>query len=226
MVISLRRAKQCKGTDLYEGTDPYGKNLLAIQVATEHHRTALSTVSKAARGVVAQRIASGDVKTMLKQAMIIAHPFASQMITENAERSSRTPTQRIQFTPNRTMDYYRNAFLKLVRYYFREQKIILRYQEYKELVQWVRNDGYLDSSSSEYKEILEARISVVRRKAGKATVGYLAALLTVDRAVLWCSVATWMARRFFPYGSVPSYSQMCHYSHLLQRLKGLERMKP
>ncbi|KAG7255787.1 hypothetical protein CRUP_017297, partial [Coryphaenoides rupestris] len=92
MVISLRRAKQCKGTDLYEGTDPYGKNLLAIQVATEHHRTALSTVSKAARGVVAQRIASGDVKTMLKQAMIIAHPFASQMIREYAGWCFQTTT--------------------------------------------------------------------------------------------------------------------------------------
>jgi len=35
MVISLRT------------TDPYGRNLLAIQVATEHHRTALSTGSSA-----------------------------------------------------------------------------------------------------------------------------------------------------------------------------------
>ncbi|KAG7256321.1 hypothetical protein CRUP_036523, partial [Coryphaenoides rupestris] len=147
MVISLR-------------TDPRGRNLLAIQVATEHHRTALSTGSsagsRAARGVVAQRIASGDVKTMLKQAMIITHSFASQMIRENAERSSRTPIQRILFTPNRTMDYYRDAFLGVVHHYFYEQKIILSYEEYEELVQWVMNDGYLDFSSSEYIEILEA----------------------------------------------------------------------
>lgn len=144
MVLSLRN-------------DPRGENLLAIQVSTHHHRDALSTgasaASSAARLLVARTIASGNGKLMLKQAMIIAHPYASQEIRYRAGIERRPPRRLILLSRGRTMDIYRNAFFQVVKYYY--EKGIIDVQEYLDLMRYVQNDGYIDCDSEEFQEMLE-----------------------------------------------------------------------
>ena len=53
----------------------------------------------------------------------------------------------------RTMNIYRNGFLGLIEFMYERRVITLK--EKNELKDYVLNDGYLDSDSSEYQEILE-----------------------------------------------------------------------
>ncbi|CAL8285796.1 unnamed protein product [Lota lota] len=137
--------------------DPHGRNLLTVQVSTQHHREALSTgnsrASRAVRGVLARRIARAEVKVMLKQAFIIAHPFVSRQIRDHAEIVNKAPTERILISADRTMDIYRRAFMEVIKYYY--EKRIITAIEVLELMQYVENHGYTDIQSSEYKEIFD-----------------------------------------------------------------------
>ena len=51
------------------------------------------------------------------------------------------------------MNIYRNGFLGLIEFMYERGVITLK--EKNELKNYVLNDGYLDSDSSEYQEILE-----------------------------------------------------------------------
>ncbi|XP_071389119.1 uncharacterized protein [Centroberyx affinis] len=144
MVLSLRN-------------DPRGENLLTVQVSTHHHRDALSTgasrASRECRLLLSRRIARGEVKKMLKQAFIIAHPYVSQQIRDDAEMGNKTPKRKSKITKDRTMEIYRKAFLKVLQYYF--EKGIINSEQLRDLIEYVENHGYLDRDSEEYQEILE-----------------------------------------------------------------------
>ncbi|KAK0140724.1 hypothetical protein N1851_022293 [Merluccius polli] len=116
------------------------KKLHAITVHAHHHRGALSTGSRkesdAARGVVARSIARGEARLMLKQAMIIAHPYCAQKMRENAGLT---------------------VFLKMINYYC--EKGLINESEKSDLEKYVNKDGYLEEYSPEYQQILK----VVRR---------------------------------------------------------------
>ncbi|KAK0133651.1 hypothetical protein N1851_030841 [Merluccius polli] len=135
-------------------TDKDGSNLLVMEVSTPHHRVALSTGSSkeshAARGVVACSIARGEVTVMLKQAMIIAHPYCAQKIRENAGIATETTETQI----DETKAFYRTVFLKMINYYC--EKGLINEIEKSELEEYVNKDGYLEENSPEYQEILEA----------------------------------------------------------------------
>ncbi|XP_071378762.1 uncharacterized protein [Centroberyx affinis] len=144
MVLSLR-------------DDPYGRNLLTVQVLKHHHRDALSTgasdISKECRLLLARRIARGEVKKMLKQAFIIAHPYVSQQIRDDAEMGNKTPKRKVLISKDRTMEIYRKAFLQLIQRYF--EMGIIKSEDKRDLIDYVENHGYLDRDSEAYQEILE-----------------------------------------------------------------------
>ncbi|CAL8294017.1 unnamed protein product [Arctogadus glacialis] len=97
--------------------DPRGMKLFAVQVTKHHHRAALSTgnsgESQAVRAVLACRIAREAVP-MLKQAMMIAHPFVSQSMRDEAEISRRPPENKCSLSEARTTEIYKRGFLGLI----------------------------------------------------------------------------------------------------------------
>ncbi|XP_029900329.1 uncharacterized protein LOC115354208 [Myripristis murdjan] len=144
MVMSLR-------------ADPRGENLFTVQVARHHHRDALSTgasrASREARLLLSRSIARGDALVMLKQAFIIAHPYASQQIRDDAALGNRSHERRVFISRDRTMRIYTTAFHSLLVKY-RELDII-NDAEFKHLIEYVNNCGYLDRRSPEYIDILD-----------------------------------------------------------------------
>ncbi|XP_029910589.1 uncharacterized protein LOC115361316 [Myripristis murdjan] len=144
MVLSLR-------------DDKHGDNLPTVQVLTHHHRDALSTgasrVSTEVRLLLARRIARGQVQPMLKQAFIIAHPYASQQIRNDAGVGSRQWLERLSISEDRTVRIYTRAFHSLLRIY--SNMGIISAEQFALLTEYVDNHGYLDRDCDEYKEILE-----------------------------------------------------------------------
>ncbi|CAL8294012.1 unnamed protein product [Arctogadus glacialis] len=98
--------------------DPRGMKLFAVQVTKHHHGAALSTgnsgESQAVRAVLARRIARGEAVPMLKQAMMIAHPFVSQSMRDEAEISRRPPENKCSLSEARTTEIYKRGFLGLI----------------------------------------------------------------------------------------------------------------
>ncbi|KAM4634134.1 uncharacterized protein ACJ7VT_008118 [Polymixia lowei] len=141
--------------------DRRGEHLITAQVSTHHHRDALSTgnsrVAKECRLLLSRRIARGDAKTMLKQAFMIAHPYVSRQIREDAGIGNRPPRRIIFLSRIRTMNLYRRAFISIIDEFYRRG--IITHKERCELIDYVNNDMYLDRDSELYQELVE----IVRR---------------------------------------------------------------
>ncbi|XP_059908239.1 uncharacterized protein LOC132457879 [Gadus macrocephalus] len=151
--------------------DPEGMKLFTLQVATHHHRAALSTgrskESEAVRAVLTCKIARGEVVPMLKQAMMIAHPFVSQSM-RGIQRSF--PGEKCSLSDDRTTKIYEKGFLGLINFNY-EAKVITA-EERDKLKDYVSQHyalgGNFDKDSIEYQEILETvKRSLQRRKGIK-----------------------------------------------------------
>uniref|UniRef100_A0A0E9XLM2 Uncharacterized protein n=1 Tax=Anguilla anguilla TaxID=7936 RepID=A0A0E9XLM2_ANGAN len=105
-------------------------------------------------------MADGDVTKMLKQAFIIAHPYASQQIRDEAGLGNKPRPKKIFLSKDRTMNIYRAAFLELIRKY--HAMGIIGDEDRNELIQYVQHDMYLDSESELYQQI----VRIVRQFGG------------------------------------------------------------
>ncbi|CAL8291538.1 unnamed protein product [Gadus morhua 'NCC'] len=140
--------------------DPRGKNLFTVQVLKQNHMAALSSgnsrESVDVRGLLARRIARGEVMSMLKQAMLAAHPFASRQIRDQTGIRRTPPKGQITISRQRTMKIYQEAFGGLIDFNF--ARGVITEEECDVLKKYVEKhygvNGDFDIVSDEYQEVL------------------------------------------------------------------------
>eukprot|EP00063_Salmo_salar_P074769 XP_014049604.1 PREDICTED: uncharacterized protein LOC106601777 [Salmo salar] len=142
--------------------DPTGRKLLTMRVLYQDHRDALTTgsskESKICRWLLTQTILSGKddcAIKMLKQAFIMGHPIASQMLRYDAgfvDAAQRTEGK-VDMSDEGTRSYYGHGYTDLGDEYL--YKGIINDGQAKDLKIWVKREMHLDRDTPEYKEILE-----------------------------------------------------------------------
>ncbi|XP_041093940.1 uncharacterized protein LOC121306263 [Polyodon spathula] len=141
------------GTD----TDPQGKELLCLNTLYQDHRAALTTgnskLSIHCRDHLTQTLLSGDAEKLLKMSFIVAHPFSSLRLKQDAGLNPREIEERmINFPEEATKSYYLIGFRKLVKQYCEDE--LINQNQKDGMLSWVEKESYLDVNTAEYKEIL------------------------------------------------------------------------
>ncbi|XP_058250657.1 uncharacterized protein LOC131355984 isoform X1 [Hemibagrus wyckioides] len=135
--------------------DQNGKKQLCMNTLYSDHRRALtsgnSSESRACRHLLTNTLASGDVEKLLKQSFILAHPECSERIRKTLGVQHKFDTQSSGLSMNDRNKYYQDGFDKIVQEY--SKKNLIDQNQTTRLMKWVKEERYLDTSASEYREI-------------------------------------------------------------------------
>ncbi|XP_067449614.1 uncharacterized protein [Thunnus thynnus] len=133
--------------------DNNGRNLIAMEVLAKDHKRALTTASShqamKCRELLAESLVSGDVETMLKQSMIVAHPLTSQELMADLGENRRPPHN--EMSKEGIRGYYKAGYTNLVTVYSRQGLIDQNQKD--QLMEWVNQDKHEDKNTPEYLSI-------------------------------------------------------------------------
>ncbi|GAA6081740.1 uncharacterized protein LOC113657104 isoform X1 [Tachysurus ichikawai] len=136
--------------------DQNGKKKLCMNTLYWDHRRALtsgnSSESRASRDLLTNTLASGNMEKVLKQSFILAHPECSERIRNSLGIKHNIESKNSGLSGVADCHkYYKDGFDKLVGEYNRKKQIDQNQTD--RLMEWVKEERYLDTSPVEYKEI-------------------------------------------------------------------------
>ncbi|XP_042263836.1 uncharacterized protein LOC121895074 [Thunnus maccoyii] len=136
--------------------DNNGRNLIAMEVLVKDHKRALtmgaSHQAKKCRELLAESLVSGDVETMLKQSMIVAHPLTSQELMADLGENRRPPHN--EMSKEGIRGYYKAGYTNLVTVYSRQGLIDQNQKD--QLMEWLNQDKHEDKNTPEYLSIRDS----------------------------------------------------------------------
>ncbi|XP_058251050.1 uncharacterized protein LOC131356177 isoform X2 [Hemibagrus wyckioides] len=145
--------------------DPDGKQQLCMNTLYTDHRRALSScntaVSRACRHFLTSTFSSGDTEKALKLSLMMAHPQCSDNIRNHLGIRQHFRTCDLGLPVTDRNEYYKKGFKDVVKKYSKWD--LINQEQTIRLLQWVNKDLFLDTSTVEYKEIINA-IKDVKKK--------------------------------------------------------------
>ncbi|XP_044206348.1 uncharacterized protein LOC122981723 isoform X1 [Thunnus albacares] len=136
--------------------DKNGLNLIAMEVLAKDHKRALtmgaSHQAKKCRELLAESLVSGDVETMLKQSMIVAHPLTSQELMADLGENRRPHHN--EMSKEGIRGYYKAGYTNLVTVYSRQGLIDQNQKD--QLMEWLNQDKHEDKNTPEYLSIRDS----------------------------------------------------------------------
>ncbi|KAM9440454.1 uncharacterized protein Hap1MRO34_025693 [Clarias gariepinus] len=149
-------------------TDNNGLSLIAMEVLGQDHRRALTTgpssLSQAARKLLADTMISGDVALLLKRCMILHHPLTSQKLKDALGDTA--PTQNPVLSDDGVRGYYKAGYRSLVWEYSRLG--VLDQNQREHLNAWVIEDQHEDTHTAEYHQVLQGLAGKEERELVKS----------------------------------------------------------
>ncbi|MCJ8731135.1 hypothetical protein PDJAM_G00195870 [Pangasius djambal] len=136
--------------------DPNGKMQLCMNTLSSDRRRALisgnSAESRACRHFLTSIFSSGDTEKVLKLSLIMAHPQCSDHIWNDLGIHHHFRTCDAGLAVMDRNDYYKRGFKEIVKKYSKWD--LIDPNQTIRLIKWVQKDTFLDTSTVEYKEII------------------------------------------------------------------------
>ncbi|KAB5578948.1 hypothetical protein PHYPO_G00188350 [Pangasianodon hypophthalmus] len=148
--------------------DPNGKMQLCMNTLSSDRRRALSSgnsaESRACRHFLTSTFSRGDTEKALKLSLIMAHPQCSDHIWNDLgfHRHFRTCDAGLAVMDRN--DYYKRGFKEIVKKYSKWD--LINQDQTIRLIKWVQKDIFLDTSTVEYKEIINVIKDAKKKKEG------------------------------------------------------------
>ncbi|MCI4376956.1 hypothetical protein PGIGA_G00197810 [Pangasianodon gigas] len=150
--------------------DPNGKMQLCMNTLSSDRRRALSSgnsaESRACRHFLTSTFSRGDTEKALKLSLIMAHPQCSDHIWNDLGFHHHFRTCDAGLAVMDRNDYYKRGFKEIVKKYSKWD--LIDQDQTIRLIKWVQKDIFLDTSTVEYKEIINV-IKDAKKKKKKRT---------------------------------------------------------